>query len=267
MDHKPIKTNQLFWGNALRKSTLIIFIFLLGIYFSALLSSPALYAGGKDLNAEGHSKIMPISWDQAFPRIISLPDNDRLAQGEILCEIKNADPRTLVVQSVGLIKAKAEECFKVVRNYNQYVRLMPYTVENKVVRSFHLEGDYYGSEAVDFWTRVRVLGFDTRYLLRIAHLLDPKHNRFRSFWTLVDNPEEVSGCLDFENKPCQNDLALNLGSHQFEPFPGNSNYTLHTYTVMLSGKSWLQQTAFRLGGKKNLAEVTLAIRNALERKK
>jgi hypothetical protein len=36
---------------------------------------------------------------------------------------------------------------------------------------------------------------------------------------------------------------------------------------MLSGKSWLQQTAFRLGGKKNLAEVTLAIRNALERKK
>ncbi|MBA4395284.1 MAG: hypothetical protein C0407_17170, partial [Desulfobacca sp.] len=139
--------------------------------------------------------------------------------------------------------------------------------ENKVVRSFQLEGDYLGVEAVDFWTRIRVLGLDTRFLLRIAHLPEPKNHRFRSFWTLVNNPDQVSGCQDSEKKPCQNDLALNLGSHQFEPFPGNSSYTLHTYTVTLAGKSWLQQTAFHLGGKKNMADVTQSIRNALENKK
>ncbi len=82
----------------------------------------------------------------------------------------------------------------------------------------------------------------------------------------MNNPDQVSGCLDLENKSCQNDLALNLGSHQFEPFPGNSNYTLHTYTLTLSGKSWLQQTAFQLGGKKTMAAVTLSIRKAVERK-
>jgi hypothetical protein len=36
--------------------------------------------------------------------------------------------------------------------------------------------------------------------------------------------------------------------------------------VTLSGKSWLQQTAFHLGGKKTMADVTLSIRNALEKK-
>jgi hypothetical protein len=56
-----------------------------------------------------------------------------------------------------------------------------------------------------------------------------------------------------------------LGSHQFEPFPGNSNYTLHTYTLTVSGKSWLQQTAFQLGGTKSMGEVTQAIRNVLEK--
>lgn len=139
-----------------------------------LLNTSGIGAGQKDLSAEGTSNVMPIRWDQAFLRIISLPNTDKLEQGEILCEINKVDEQTLVAQSVGLIKAKAEECFKVIRNYNRYIKLMPYTVENKVVRSFQLEGDYPGAEAVDFWTRIRVLGFDTRYLLRIAHLTEPR---------------------------------------------------------------------------------------------
>ncbi len=128
---------------------------------------------------------------------------------------------------------------------------MPNTVENRVIRSFTLEGDYAGAEAVDFWTRVSVLGFDTRYLLRIAHLSEPQSRRFRSFWTLVDNPTQVAGVCGSEKTPCENDLALNLGSHQFEPYPGNPSYTLHTYTLNLAGKNWLQQAAFRLGGPEN----------------
>jgi len=166
---------------------------------------------------------------------------------------------------MGLIKAKAEDCFKVVRNYNQYITLMPCTKESKVVRSFQLEGEPIGVEPVDFWTRIRVMGISTRYLLRIAHLPEPAKQQFCSFWTLVDNPGHLPACQDLRKKPCQNDLAVNLGSHQFEPFPGNSNYTLHTYTLTVSGKSWLQQTAFHLGGVKSMGDVTQAIRNVLEK--
>ena len=136
------------------------------------------------------------------------------------------------------------------------LQIMPHTVENRVIRSFTLEGDYAGAEAVDFWTRVNVLGFDTGYLLRIAHLSEPQSRRFRSFWTLVDNPAQLAGLCGAEKTPCENDLALNLGSHQFEPYPGNPNYTLHTYTLNLSPKNWLQQMAIRLGVRKTMEEVT-----------
>jgi len=217
----------------------------------------------KDLQADGRTNTMPVHWDQASPKIIPHLDKARLERGEVLCEIKKIDPQTVAGQSAGLIKADPAECFKVVRRYNQYVQLMPNTVENRVIRSFTLEGDYAGAEAVDFWTRVSVLGFDTRYLLRIAHLSEPQSRRFRSFWTLVDNPTQVAGGCGSEKNPCENDLALNLGSHQFEPYPGNPNYTLHTYTVNLAGKNWLQQAAFRLGGLKTMQEVTQRIRKAL----
>jgi hypothetical protein len=132
-----------------------------------------------------------------------------------------------------------------------------------VVRSFRLEGDYAGAEAVDFWTRIRVFGFDIRYLLRIAHLSDPQTNLFRSFWTLVDNPAQVIGVCGSGKTLCENDLALNLGSHQFEPYPENPTYTLHTYTVNLIGKNWLQRVAIQLGGQKKMQEVTQMIRKAL----
>jgi hypothetical protein len=222
---------------------------------------------GADLlgtKADGRTNIMPVRWEQIFHKLISSPDKNRLEQGEILCEIKKSGD-TVLAQTMGLIKAKAEYCDKVVRNYNQYTNLMPCTVESKVIRSFHLEGENAGAEAVDFWTRVRVFGFNTRYLLRIAHLPEPIKQRFRSFWTLVDQPDQLPACSDNEKRPCRNDLAINMGSHEFEPFPGNPHYTLHTYTLMLSGKSHLQQAAFHLGGTKSMEDVTLAIRRVLEK--
>jgi len=217
------------------------------------------------LKADGNTDVMPIRWEQAFLKLVTAPDKAKLEQGEILCEIKKKDGGTITAQSLGLIKAKTEDCFKVVRNYNQYVTLMPCTKESRVVRSFQLEGEHTGVEAVDFWTRIRVLGNSTRCLLRIAHLPDLVKQQFRSFWTLVDRPEHLPACIDSEKKACRNNLIVNLGSHQFEPFPGNSNYTLHTYTLTVSGKSRLQQTAFHLGGAKSLGDVTQAIRNVLEK--
>ncbi|HMK66038.1 MAG TPA: hypothetical protein VK564_09605 [Thermodesulfobacteriota bacterium] len=235
--------------------------------FSGILSIiPAYGFMQGDCRADGKTNTMPIRWEQAHHPLISKPDRAKLLKGEILCEIKKVDPDTVVAESIGLIRAKAEDCFEVVRNYNQYVKLMPHTVENKVIRTFQLEGDYNGVEAVDFWTRVRVFGFDTAYLLRIAHLSDLKKQLFRSFWTLVDNPAKLPACRDSEKRPCRNDLALNIGAHQFEPFSGNTDYTLHTYTLMISGKNWWQQLAFKIGGKQSMGDVTASIRNAVEKR-
>lgn len=222
-----------------------------------------LAADRRCLEADGKTNVMPVHWDQASPKIIAHLDKARLERGEVLCEIKKIDSLSLAAQTVGLIKADPAECFKIVRKYNQYVEIMPGTVENRVIRSFMLEGDYAGTEAVDFWTRVRVLGFDTRYLLRIAHLSDPQSNRFRSFWTLVGNPAQVVSVNGSGEIPCDNDLALNLGSHQFEPYPGNPTYTLHTYTVNIMVRNWLQRVAIQLGGPQKMQEVTQAIRKAL----
>ncbi len=226
-------------------------------------SGTGLAADWKALQADGRTNTIPVHWDQASPKVIPHFDEASLERGEVLCEIKKIDPQTAVAQSGGLIKADPADCFKVIRKYNQYTQLMPHTVESRVIRSFTLEGEYAGAEAVDFWTRVNVLGFDTGYLLRIAHLSEPQRGRFRSFWTLVDNPAQVAGVCGSEKTPCENDLALNLGSHRFEPYPGNPNYTLHTYTVTLAGKNWLQQAAFRLGARKIMQGVTQGIRKAL----
>jgi hypothetical protein len=243
-------------------SQILLIIFTIGWI---MLPAPGFGAGQGPLKAEGKVNTMPVRWDQAFFRLIPAPDKGKLERGEILSEIKKAGNETILAQTIGLIKAKAEDCFKIVRNYNQYINLMPCTVESKVIRSFHLEGENAGAEAVDFWTRVRVLGFNTRYLLRIAHLIESDKQRFRSYWTLVDHPDQLPACLDTGEKSCRNDLTVNLGSHQFEPFPENPKYTLHTYTLTVSGKSWLQRTAFRLGGTKSMEDVTLAIRRVLEK--
>ena len=242
------------------------------VFFSGILviitlgwlgSGTGLAADLKGLQADGRTNAIPIHWDQACPKVIPHLDEARLEKGEVLCEIKKIDPHTAVAQSVGLIKAGPAECFKIVRKYNQYAQIMPRTDESRVIRSFTLEGNYAGAEGVDFWTRVNVLGFDTRYVLRIVHLSEPQRGRFRSFWTLVDDRTQVAGSCGPEKNPCENDLALNLGSHQFQPYPGNPNYTLHTYTVTVAGKNWLQQAGIRLGARKTMQEVTQAIRKVL----
>ncbi len=226
-------------------------------------SGNGLAADRKDLRADGGTNTMPVHWDQASPKIISHLDQAEMEWGEVLFEIKKLDPQTLAAQSAGLIKADPAECFKIVRKYNQYAEIMPHTVESRVIRSFRLGGDYAGAAAVDFWTRLNVYGFEIGYLLRIAHLSEPQNRRFRSFWTLIDNPTQVVGVCGSEKTPCENDLDLNLGSHQFEPYPGNPNYTLHTYTVILGTKNWLQQVAIRLGSRKTMPGVTQGIRKAL----
>jgi hypothetical protein len=230
-----------------------------------MLSASAFGVDQGQLKADGKNNVMPVRWEQVNFNLIPFPDKNKLERGEIQYAIEKAGNNTVLAQTIGLIKAKSEDCFKVVRSYNLYTRLMPCTVESKMIRSFILEGENAGAEAVDFWTRVRVFGFYTRYLLRIAHLPEPQKQQFRSFWTLVDTPDQLTTCLDSERRPCQNDLVVNLGSHQFETFPGNPNFTLHTYTLIVSGKSWLQRTAFHLGGTKSMGEVTLAIRRALEK--
>ncbi len=244
-----------------------VFCFLIGFVILAcgwLVPGDGQASLWKNLSADGRTNTMPVLWDQVSRKIIPRLDLKRLERGEVISEIKKLDSQTVEAESVGLIKATPEACFKVVRSYNRYTQIMPCTVENRVIRAFKLEGAYAGAEAVDFWTRVSVLGFDTRYLLRIAHLSDLQNRRFRSFWTLVGNPSQVAGVCDSGKTPCENDLALNLGSHQFEPYPGNPNYTLHTYTLTLEGKNWLQQTAIRLGGLKTMEEVTEGIRKALK---
>jgi hypothetical protein len=245
--------------------------FRFGVLFLTLLGGLLPVSGGlrseslpPNIKAEGKSNNMPVLWEQAYQKIIQLPDSSLLEKGEILGEVKNAGNQTFLAQTMGLIKARAEDCFKVVKNYPLYIRIMPCTVENKVLRSFTLEGDHQGLEGVDFWTRIRVLGFDTRYLLRIAHMVDPQRHSYRSFWTLVDRPDQLKECRDQGNQPCRNDLSLNLGSHQFEPFPGYPHYTLHTYTLKISGEGWLRRSALLLGGIKSMKGVTLAIRKALE---
>ncbi len=245
-------------GISIVSTAVVLVLILLG-------ASGGYGADERGLKADGRTNVMPVRWDQAFPRIISFPDRVKLERGEILSEMKKGDADTMTAQSMGLIKARAEACFNVVRNYDQYVKLMPYTVENKVIRRFQLEGENAGADAVDFWTRVRILGFDNGYLLRIVHLQEPMKHLYRSFWTLVNAPDQAPGCLDFEKKPCRNDLNVNLGSHQFEPFPGDSGYTLHTYTMTVSGINWLQQAAFHLDAGKSMGDVTGAIRKALEK--
>jgi hypothetical protein len=258
----PMRKTDLKTGNRPNVANRLVILFVI-VNLGWLGSGNGLAADRKGLQADGRTNTMPVHWDQASQKIIPHLDQARLELGEVLCEIKKIDPQTVAAQTGGLIKADPAECFKIVRKYNEYVQLMPHTVESRVIRSFRLEGDYAGAEAVDFWTRVNVLGFDTRYLIRIAHLSEPQARRFRSFWTLVDDPTQIAGVCGPEKTPCENDLALNLGSHQFEPYPGNPNFTLHTYTVNLVGKSWLQQVAFRLGGQKTLQEVTQRIRKAL----
>jgi len=206
---------------------------------------------------------MPISWDEAYFKLIKSPDEADLEKGEILVAEKRLGGDTIMAQSIGLIEAGPEECARVVHDYNNYTSIMPYTVESRIVRSFALEGENAGAETFDFWAKVSVFGFQTSYLIRVVQLTDPGSHRYSSFWTLVRNPAAVSGCIDSDGRPCENDLDMNIGSSQFEPYKGNPNRTLHTYTLKIEGKSWTQCLGLRIECGSSMRDVTKAIRKAV----
>jgi hypothetical protein len=242
-----------------RKNALLtgIAIVLASLFISILVEAKI------DQMANPLTNGMPISWDEAYFKLIKSPDEADLEKGEILVAEKKLGGDTILAESIGLIEAAPEECVRVVRDYNHYTSIMPYTVESRIVRSFSVEGENAGARTVDFWTRVRVLGFDTSYLIRVEHLAYPESHRYLSFWTLVRNPAEVSGCIDSNGRPCENDLDMNIGSSQFEPYKGNPNRTLHTYTLKIEGKSWMQCLGLRIGCGSSMRDVTKAIRKAV----
>jgi len=216
--------------------------------------------------ADPMTNLMPISWDQAFFKLIDFPDESELKNGQILFDMKMLEDDTVIAQSIGLVEASPRACFEVVRNYNHYSKTMPYTVEGRIIREFSIDRNRSWNEAVDFWTRVCVFGFKTGYLLRVAHLNDPEKNLYQSYWTLVGNPSADSYCIDANMRPCKNDLDMNIGSHLFEPYQGNPARTIHTYTLKIKGKSWAQRIGLRVGCGNSMREVTESIRNAVIKK-
>ncbi len=246
----------------MRKDKKYILLTGIGVILVSLFIS-ILVEAGIDLMANPFTNRMPISWNEACFKLINSPDGADLEKGEILVALKNLGDDTIMAQSIGLIEARPEECVRIVRDYNNYTSIMPYTVESRVVRSFTLEGENAGARTVDFWTKVSVLGFQTSYLIRVVHLVDPASHRYSSYWTLVRNPAADSGCKDSNGRPCENDLDMNIGSSQFEPYKGNPNRTLHTYTLEIEGKSWTQCLGLRLGGGSSMRDVTKAIRKAV----
>ena len=241
------------------------FLTIIGM-LPALLMAAVFVEAGVDLTADPLSNAMPISWEQAYSKIIITPDESKLEQGKILVDVKKHDDGTVIAQSIGLIEAAPEECARVSQDFNHYAGIMPYTAESRIIRSFKVEGEGADEEAIDFWTKVSVLGFQTRYLIRVVHLADPERHLYRSFWTLVRNPSEDAGCKDAEGRPCENDLYMNIGSGQFEPYKDNPNRTLHTYTLMIKPKSWTQCVGLCVGGGNSMKDVTKAIRKAVTMK-
>lgn len=245
-------------------------------WYLALLMTGALALGAafaaksvlaeENTTADPKTKSLPIGWDKAYFKIIASPDSKALESGDILYDVKQLTSSSAMAQTMGLIDASPEACYKAAKDYNNYTKTMPFTAESRIIRKYPLEGqNSAGAEAVDFWTRVSVVGFETRYLIRIAHLEDVAASRYRTFWTLVDNPSQVP-CTDNEKRPCENDLTANLGSHLFEPYKGNPKKTLHTYTVKLVGKTWAQRTALSVGGGTSMKEVTASVRKSAEKK-
>jgi len=235
---------------------------IIGILLSILVSAECI-AAANDHMADPMTDIMPISWNDAYFKIINSPSESELEKGNVLFDMMAMENNTVAAQSVGLIDASPKECFKIVRNYNHYAEIMPYTAESKIVRSFTLGGENAGTEAVDFWTKVRVFGFETRYLLRVVHLSGSEGHSYQTYWTLVNNPATVSDCRDSNMRTCENDLDMNIGSHRFEQYQGNPNRTMHTYTLKVRGKRWAQCIGLRVGCGNSMRQVTEAIRRAV----
>lgn len=238
----------------------------IGIVLASLVIAVSVRAA-MDLSADPLTNVMPISWRQASFRVIVSPDESELEKGKILFGMEKLDDGSIVAQSMGLIEATPEECIRITTDYNHYTSIMPYTVESRIVRGFRLTGEYAGARAVDFWARVRVLGFQTRYLIRVVNLGNAKSHVYQSFWTLVRNPASVSGCKDSTGRPCENDLEVNIGSGKFEPYKGSPNRTLATRTMKIKPKSWVQHFGLCAGCGNSMQDVTEAIRTAVMKRR
>lgn len=251
-------------GQSPRRSALRRFGMAAGLALLTVLSA-GLVMGETDPQADPKTKSLPVTFEKTYFKIIATPDYAALEKQDILYGEKQTSSDTAFAQTMGLVNASPEACYKAVRDYNNYTKSMPFTVESKIVRQYPLEGSAVPADAVDFWTRVSVVGFETRYLIRIAHLEDAANHKYRTFWTLVNNPGQVP-CVDSEKRACENDLATNIGSHLFEPYKGDPKRTLHTYTVKLVGKSWAQRAALTVGGGTSMKEVTARVRKSAEGK-
>lgn len=212
--------------------------------------------------ADAKSDAMPIRWEHAYQTILTSPDEAALRRGEVeYAERTGGDGA--VAQTVGLIRATPEACYRVARDYERYTETMPFTDESRVFRTFRLTGpNDAGSEAVDVWSRINLGGATTGYVLRIAHLEEPPARRYRTYWTLVNDPA-AAGYADAAGKPCRNDLEVDLGSHLFEPDPADPALTRHTYTLRLVGRGW-RRRLLALGGGSSMRQVTRRIRTAAE---
>jgi len=241
-------------------------IILSGIIFLLLISpTPAIAEPLMIPKASPANHEMPIQWHHAYSRLVTSPEWDKLGRGEIISAMNMDESGVVSAQTLSLIKALPESCYRVVRKYDQYRSFMPYTVESRIIRSFTVKGERSENDGVDFWTRINVWGSETRYLIRIIHLEEPTLSRYRCFWTLVEKPFQIPECLDSEKRPCENDLSTNVGSHQFEPYPENPEWTLHTYTLKVGGKHWFQKIAFDWGGTRSMREVIQCLRKAVRK--
>lgn len=187
-----------------------------------------------------------------------------MERGEVLYG-ERREGKNVVGQTIGLIDGTPEECFAVIRDYDRYGETMPFTDQSTTLRTFRLDGPIDpGSVAVDFWTRVNLGGFTMHYVLRIVHLPDPPEHRYRSYWTLIRNPEQMP-YQDTDGKPYANDLATDIGSHLFEPYHGNPARTQHTYTLRPAGRDW-RRHLLTIGGSSSMKEVTRRVRRTVEAK-
>jgi hypothetical protein len=230
--------------------------------FSAVTAT-ALATHPSPKQADPGTTTMPIGWSDAFEQIVQSPQKDLLDKGDVLLGLKHVDDQTIFGQTMGVIDASPEACAKVIADFAHYKDFMPHTTQSAVARAFHLST---GESAVDFWSNVRVFGFNTRTLERVVTVADSAQHRYRSFWTLVHDPQNDS-CTAGNGDPCENDLDESIGAHLFEPWNGDPNRTLHTYTLKLVGSSWIQRKALKWNGGEAMKDVTVALRARIAKQK
>src|SRR5687767_13508140 len=87
----------------------------------ALVLWTTVVMAGPPPQADPKVNTMPISWNQAYFKVIASPDHAAIERGEILYDMKVMSRDTAVAQTMGLVNAMPEDCFKVVQDYNNYI--------------------------------------------------------------------------------------------------------------------------------------------------